>query len=842
MSDTRKFAARPGEESAIDGEPRGTGPGTDSGIQLRRQFRHYTIGMHDSPDRREFLASMAACFGLAGCTRDGASPDLQLWYDRPASEWVEALPVGNGRLGAMVFGGAATERIQFNEDTVWRGEPRSYANKGAHKWLAEIRSLLLAGKQSEAEELAMERFMSVPLRQMAYQSFGDLLIERDGVRDDSLTAYRRYLDLDSGAAGVEFDSNGVSHTQEVFASYPRQVLVVRLTANGNRQLSFTARIETSHRVEFNGSDGEALRLSGRIEDGAIHFDARVGIRTDGDVAFDGGRVRVRNASAATLLLAGATNYVNFRDVSADPAMRTEEVLGEVLGMPFQDIRNESVQSHQELFRRVRLDLGTTPAAAEPTDQRIAKFAGRADPQLVALLFQYGRYLLIASSRGSGQPANLQGLWNDSDQPPWDSKYTVNINTEMNYWPAEVTNLPETHEPLFAMLRDMAQSGAETAREHYDARGWVLHHNTDLWRGTAPINHSNHGVWPTGGAWLCQDLWQRYLFSGDEEFLRTVAYPLLRGAAEFFVDYLVESPDGDWLISGPSNSPENGGLVMGPTMDHQIVRNLMGNTIAAATALGLDAGFREELAAVRSRISPNRIGRLGQLQEWEEDIDDPANKHRHVSHLFGLHPGVEITPYGTPELFAAARKSLEMRGDGATGWSMGWKVNFWSRLLDGDHAFKILAGLLAPVPGSREGRLDDRRGGLYPNLFDAHPPFQIDGNFGATAGIAEMLLQSHDPYGAPLRNSAVQNGQEGFLHLLPALPSALPGGTVTGLRARGGFDVDIQWREGQLVRARIGSRLGKPVTVRYAGSEIRPSIEAGGSIEVTPDSFPPASTG
>ena len=797
--------------------------------------------MHYRPDRREFLASIAACTGLGGCAPDASSQDLELWYDRPASEWVEALPVGNGRLGAMVFGGGATERIQFNEDTLWRGEPRSYANKGAHRWLDEIRSLLFAGKQAEAEELAMERFMSVPLRQMAYQSFGDLLIDRDGVGEDGFTAYRRYLDLDSAVAGVEFTSSDVSHTQEVFASFPRQVLVVRLAASGDRQLSFTAKVETSHVVEFNGRDGDALRLSGRVEGGAIRFEARVGIRTDGEVSFDGGNVRVRNASAATLLLAGATNYVNFQDVSSDPSQRTQAVLDDVSGTAFQDIRRESVASHRELFRRVQLDLGTTPAAAEPTDQRIAKFAGRADPQLVALLFQYGRYLLIASSRGAGQAANLQGLWNDSDRPPWDSKYTVNINTEMNYWPAEVTNLPETHEPLFAMLRDVARSGAETAREHYNARGWVLHHNTDLWRGAAPINHSNHGVWPTGGAWLCQDLWQRYLFSGDEEFLRAVAYPLLRGAAEFFADYLVESPEGDWLISGPSNSPENGGLVMGPTMDHQIVRNLMGNTIAAATVLGVDAGFRGELAEIRARISPNRIGRLGQLQEWEEDIDDPANKHRHVSHLFGLHPGVEITPFGTPELFAAARKSLEMRGDGATGWSMGWKVNFWARLLDGDHAFKILEGLLAPVAGSREGRLDDRRGGLYPNLFDAHPPFQIDGNFGATAGIAEMLLQSHDPYGAPLRDSAVQDGQEGFLHLLPALPSALPSGSVTGLRARGGFDVDIEWRDGELVRARIGSRLGKPVTICYAGSEIRLPIAGGGSLEVTPEWFPGAST-
>ena len=413
---------------------------------------------------------------------------------------------------------------------------------------------------------------------------------------------------------------------------------------------------------------------------------------------------------------------------------------------------------------------------------------------------------------------------------------------MNYWPSEVTALPETHEPLFAALREVAESGAETAREHYAARGWVLHHNFDLWRGTAPINNSNHGIWPTGGAWLCQDLWQHYLYGGDEDFLRDTAYPLMRGASEFFVDTLVESPDGEWLISGPSNSPENGGLVMGPTMDHQIIRNLMGNTIAAARILGVDAEFSEELGRVRARIAPNQVGRLGQLQEWMEDVDDPENRHRHVSHLFGVHPGVEITPYGTPDLFGAARTSLELRGDGATGWSMGWKVNFWARLLDGDRAFKILEGLLAPVPGRRVPRLDGRRGGLYPNMFDAHPPFQIDGNFGATAGIAEMLLQSHDPHGAPLRSSPVQDGKEGFLHLLPAVPSALATGSIRGLRARGGFGVAIDWREGQLVRTQIESRLGKPVTVRYAGSEIRPRLAAGETIELTQESFPTTPAG
>ncbi len=734
----------------------------------------------------------------------------------------------------MVFGGTATERIQFNEDTVWRGAPRSYANVGSHRWLDRIRSLLLEGKQKEAEDLAMERFMSVPLRQMAYQSFGNLTIERRGIEGE-VEQYRRSLDIDSAVARVEFDAGGVRHAEEVLASFPRQVLAVHLAAAGG-PLEFEASIRTSHPVDAAAGQDGVLRVAGRVDGGAIRFDARLAVASDGSVSIDGDRVRVEGATEATLLLAGATNFVNFRDVSGDPAGRNADTLAAVAGMAYEALREEASASHRQVFRRVGLDLGVTEAAVEPTDVRIERFATKPDPHLVTLLFQYGRYLLIASSRGLCQPANLQGLWNDRDDPPWDSKYTVNINTEMNYWPSETTALPETHEPLFAALRDLAVSGAETAREHYRARGWVLHHNFDLWRGTAPINHSNHGIWPTGGAWLCQDLWQHYLFGGDTGFLRNTAYPLMRGASEFFLDALVESPDGQWLISGPSNSPEVGGLVMAPTMDHQIVRNLMGNTIAAAEALGQDSEFREELRRARLRIAPNRIGRLGQLQEWMDDVDDPENKHRHVSHLFGLHPGVEITPYGTPDLFGAARKSLEFRGDGATGWSMGWKVNFWARFLDGDRAFRILAGLIAPVPGSSSRALDDRRGGLYPNLFDAHPPFQIDGNFGATAGIVEMLLQSHDPYGSPLGDSDVQAGKAGFLHLFPALPSALPSGRVEGLRARGGFDVSLEWREMRLVSARIESSLGKPFTVRYDGREISAELPSGRSLELTAESF------
>ena len=751
---------------------------------------------------------------------------LSLWYEEPASKWTEALPVGQGRIGAMVFGGIKNERIQFNEDTVWQGAPHDYANTGAHEHLGEIRRLLWDGNQSEAEELAMKRFMSDPLRQKAYQAFGDLTLELLDVDESSVSGYRRDLNLDSAIASVQFEAGNTQYKREVFASFPDKVIVVRLTATGDELLSFRASLVSAHPGASVKPLGDDLVMAGKVADSAIRFEARVAVQTDGKLEHDEGSILVRSATSATLLLAGATNFVNYRDVSGNPGERNARTLGLVREKSYNDLRRAHVGDHQKLFRRVSLDLGSTDAVKAPTDERIRRFAAGDDPQLVTLLFQYGRYLLIASSREGGQPANLQGLWNESNEPSWDSKYTVNINTEINYWPAETVGLPETAEPLFAALREVAESGASTAREHYNTSGWVLHHNFDLWRGTAPINHSNHGIWPTGGAWLCQSVWQHYLFGGDEDFLRQTAYPLMKGASEFFADVLVETPDGKWLISGPSNSPENGGLVMGPTMDHQIIRNLFGNTIAAAEILEVDEDLRRQLTALRRRIAPNRIGKHGQLQEWLDDVDDPANKHRHVSHLFGLHPGVEITPYGTPDLFAAARRSLEFRGDGATGWSMGWKVNLWARFLDGDHAYAILKNLLQPVPETTARNLDGRRGGLYPNLFDAHPPFQIDGNFGATAGIAEMLLQSHDPYGTPLGHSDVQAGNLGFLHLLPALPSAFPSGRVEGLRARGGFVVDLQWEAGKLTRTRILSAKGNTLTLRYSGKEVNLETRAG----------------
>jgi alpha-L-fucosidase 2 len=734
-----------------------------------------------------------------------ADAPLPLWYRQPARLWTEALPIGNGRLGAMVFGGTAEERLQLNEDTVWTGAPHEYQHEGAVKALPELRRLLSEGRQKEAEELAMREFMSVPLRQKAYQPMADLLLRFPG--HETATDYRRELDLDSAIASLSYRVGGASYGRETFSSHPDQVLVQRLSASRKGSLTFSAALTSPHegfavRV---GAPNE-LVLSARVKDGAIRFETRLRVIADGGrmAPLDGG-IAVEGADAVTLLLTAATNFVSFRDVSGDPSARAAEAMRRAAAAGYARLRASHLADHQRLFRRVSLDLGSSPAALLPTDERIAAADKRLDPQLVALAFQFGRYLLIASSRPGDQPANLQGIWNDSLTPPWDSKYTVNINTEMNYWPAEVANLAECAEPLFAMLEDLVISGRRTAAAHYGARGWVLHHNTDLWRGSAPINASNHGIWPTGGAWLTQQLWWRYQFSLDQEFLGRRAYPVMKEAALFFVDALVRDPKTGWLVSGPSNSPENGGLVMGPTMDHQIIRALFQWTAEAARILGVDSELAAQLDRMRAEVAPNRIGRLGQLQEWLEDKDDPENKHRHVSHLWGVFPGEEITPR-TPELFAAARKSLEFRGDDGTGWSLGWKIAFWARFFDGDHAERMIERQLQPV---REQGTRMSGGGTYPNLLDAHPPFQIDGNFALTAGVCEMLLQSHG----------------GELVLLPALPRAWPNGSVRGLRARGGFLVDLRWRDGKLVEAGIVSTSETRVRLR--------SRDHSGELKLTP---------
>jgi alpha-L-fucosidase 2 len=756
--------------------------------------------------------------------------DLTLWYNQPAAEWVEALPVGNGRMGAMVFGGAAKERIQFNEHTVWTGEPHSYAHPGAHRYLNTLRDLLYQGKQSEAEKLAMAEFMSVPVRQKTYQAFGDILIDTPA---SQVSGYRRDLDLDSGVASVRYTAGGVAFRREVFASWPDQVVVVRLTADKPGNVSFGVTLQSAHPDSTVTASSGTISMRGAVAASAVRFEARLLVLNDGGtLGGRDGRVAVAGTNSATLILSGATNFVNYRDVSADPLKRNDATLAKVRGRSFPSLRAAHLADHQELFRRVSLDLGKSPAASLPTDERIRAFATAGDPQLVVLLFQYGRYLLIGSSREGGQPANLQGLWNDSNTPSWDSKYTVNINTEMNYWPAETANTPECHHALFAAMKEVAASGAETAKEHYKARGWVLHHNFDLWRGTAPINASNHGIWVTGGAWLAQHFWEHYLFSGDKRFLRDEAYPVMRGAALFFTDYLVKHPQKDWLISGPSNSPEQGGLVMGPTMDHQIVRGLFGAVIAASRILDTDAALRKQLESMRARIAPNQIGKHGQLQEWLEDKDDPNNTHRHVSHLYGVFPGAEITPRGTPDLFAAAKKSLEFRGDAATGWSMGWKLNLWARFLDGDHAYRILQNLITPAANARQGTRG--KAGLFPNLFDAHPPFQIDGNFGATAALVEMLMQSHDHQGTPTSLTPAQMGDAAVVTLLPALPSAFATGSATGLRARGGLEVGLWWKDGKLERARLRATIAKPVTVRYAGRETKIAAAAGKTYDLGPN--------
>jgi alpha-L-fucosidase 2 len=759
------------------------------------------------------LRSFVRLFFLLGFPLFGSASELVLWYSQPAEKWVEALPVGNGRMGGMIFGGVTNEHLQFNEDTLWTGQPHEYQHEGAAKYLGQLRQFLWDGKQQEAEDLAMKEFMSVPLHQKAYQPFGDIWLTFPG--HTNAQSYRRELDLDTAVARLSYVADGVTYTRELFASHPDNVLVWRIRASEPGKLNFSVKMDTPHGSAAVLRFKNELRLTGQVEAGGLRFESRLQVIPDGGkLELENDGLSVQNANSALLLLMAATSFKNFKDISAEPAQRCEAALKTASTKNYDTLLADHLADYQTLFRRTQLDLGKTSSCQLPTNERLKRVAHEPDPQLAALYFQFGRYLLIASSRPGSQPANLQGLWNDQLKPPWDSKWTVNINTEMNYWPAEVCNLSECHEPLLELIEDCASSGAKTARAHYNADGWVLHHNTDIWRGTAPINAANHGTWVTGGAWLCKDLWEHYLFTGDKDFLRNRGYPAMKGAALFFTEYLSKDPKTGKLVSGPSNSPEQGGMVMGPTMDHQIIRDLFANTAEAATVLEIDKDFAARLMKLRQEIAPNKIGKHGQLQEWLEDKDDPKNEHRHCSHLWAVFPGSEISPRGTPELCAAARQSLIFRGDGGTGWSKAWKVSFWARFLDGDHSYKMLSEALAL--------------NTFPNLFDAHPPFQIDGNFGGTAGIAEMLLQSQGR-----ESKQGKNPNEGIpvLELLPALPSAWQTGSVKGLRARGGFEVDLAWQNGKLASARVQSLLGQTCKLRSAGKEIELATMKGKAYEL-----------
>lgn len=752
-------------------------------------------------DRRAALTLMGA--GLVPTPSVADTPDARsphvLWYRSPALEWTEALPVGNGRLGAMVFGGVARERLQLNDNTLWGGGPYSPATPDALAALPEVRRLIFEGRYAEAQDLANARMMATPVRQMSYQTIGDLILTF-GV-SSAATGYRRELDLDTAIATTTFVRHGVTYRREVLASAASGALVVRLTADRPGALTFDIEFESPQEAAVEIEDGDVvLRGTNTAQNGvaaALTFETRVRVVPEGGtIAHNSGSLSVSEANAVTLLIAADTSFKSPKDVSGDPERGTRAVLAAAERRTWDQIRDMHVTEHRQLFRRFDISLGTTEAANQSTDQRIAKSQTLIDPALSALYVQYARYLLISSSRPGGQPATLQGLWNDKINPPWGSKYTININTEMNYWPAEPANLAPCVEPLVEMVRQLSVTGAEIAKVHYGARGWVCHHNTDLWRAAAPIDGARFGLWPMGGAWLCLHLWDRWDYGRDRAYLADV-YPLMRDAALFFVDALVPDPATGELVTCPSLSPENlhphgASLCAGPAMDSQILRDLFAHCIAASDILGLDADLRQTFAETAARLPHDRIGAAGHLQEWREDWDlaAPERNHRHVSQLYAVYPSRQINVLTTPELATAAKKSLDLRGDLSTGWAIAWRINLWARLREGERAHSILALLLAPER-------------TYPNMFDAHPPFQIDGNFGGASAVLEMMVQQLDDH----------------VDLLPALPSAWSDGAVKGLRLRGAREMDMEWRQGRPGKIRLRGLSGDSVKLRF-GDTVR----------------------